>query len=149
MMDLPIHFNELLSLKAPSSPSSGVEQHFSVPLTYPLMQAKRSEPQSVDLPTSKITNKRDKVNTNDGVQSNYLVESLVWPEGDNEPPPLSTSSSHSPECDFSSETEVLDLSDSGDGFFQFDSARSSELTWTDGMGQSDSRMVTRLANRKA
>jgi len=77
------------------------------------------------------------------------VESLVWPESDNEPPPLSTSSSHSPECDFSPETEVLDLSDSCDGFFQFDSARSSELTWIDGMGQSDSRMITRLANRKA
>ena len=147
MMDLPIHFNELLSLKAPSSPSSGVE-HFSVPLTYPLMQAKRSESQSADLPASKTTSKRDKANTDNGVQSNYLVESLVWPESDNEPPPLSTSSSHSPECDFSSETEVLDLSDSGDGFFQFDSARSSELTWTDGMGQSDSKMGTRLANRK-
>jgi len=149
MMDLPIHFNELLSLKAPSSPSSGVEQHFSVPLTYPFMQAKRSESQSADLPTSKTTSRRDKASTDDGVQSNYLVESLVWPESDNEPPPLSTSSSHSPECDFSPETEVLDLSDSGDGFFQFDSARSSELTWTDGMGQSDSRMVTRLANHKA
>ena len=148
-MDLPIHFNELLSPKAPSSPSSEVEQHFSLPLTYPLMQAKRSKSQSAGLPTSKITSKRDKANTDDGVQSNYLVEGLVWPESDNEPPPLSTSSSHSPECDFSSETEVLDLSDSGDGFFQFGSTRSSELTWADGMGQSDSKMGTRLANCKA
>ncbi|OCL10460.1 hypothetical protein AOQ84DRAFT_353526, partial [Glonium stellatum] len=126
-MNLSTHFHGLLSPKVPVSPK--VERHFSVSRACPPMQAKRSELESMDFPSSKMTPKRDEADLDDGSRGNYLVDSLVGSESDNEPPPLSSSSSHSPECDFSSETEVLDFSDSMDAFFQYGSAKSSELTW--------------------